>query len=155
MPPLLQRAFIPLSIFSSCHCDSFTVSAAKTQLPFVKNISRVALRSSQCFGSYRSIQSGHIGRLGRSALIARPSPNEDEFKGSFHANYFFRMIIHAINCKGAPGVCREIPPPNEIKHQFISDWKTVHPREQNTNWCLDKKTAKKFESIFPSRHADA
>lgn len=97
--------------------------------------------------------SDHIERLACSALIHQRSPSGNELKGSFHTNCFFRIIIRAINCNEALIVCREICP-NEINTRSLLI-QICSASQQKTCRRLDREKARKFESIFPIRDADA
>lgn len=151
MPPLFQRAFIPLSIFLPlCFFHSLCCYNMDT---FVENIICVTLYSSQYFGSHYKWYSDHIERLACSTLSHHCSPSGNELKGSFHTNCFFRIIIRAINCKEALAVYREIHT-NEINTRLLLI-QIRSASEQKTCWCLDREKARKFESIFPIRDADS
>lgn len=139
------KYFLPLWFFYSLRCSNMVT--------FVKNINSVTWSSARLFSSYYKWYSNHIERLACSALIPHLSPNSNELKGSFHTNCFFRMIIQAINCKEALLVYREIRP-NEINTRSPLI-RICSASEQNACWCLDRKKARKFESIFPIRDADA
>lgn len=134
-----------------CHNDSFIVSAATTcELP-LSRISSVYHYTT--LSSHHKWYSDHKERLACSALIHQHSPSSNELKGSFHTNCFFRIIIPAINCKEALVVYREIRP-NEINTRSLLI-QICSASQQKTCWRLDREKARKFESIFPIRDADA
>lgn len=152
MPPLLQKGihsfkyFLPLwFLYILCCWDTVT---------FVRIIKCVRLSSSQCFRFHYKWYSSHIERLACSALNPHPSlPIVMNWRDHFILNCFFRMIIQAINCKEALAVRREIRP-NEINTRSLLT-PICSAADQNTCWRLNWKKARKFESIFPIRDADA
>lgn len=132
------KYFLPLWFFCSLCCYNMVT--------FVKNMNCVTLNTSQCFSPYNKLYSDHIERLACSALSPHLSPNSNEFKGSFHTNCFFRMIIQAINCKEALVVYREIRP-NEINTRSILS-QICSASGQNTCWCWTERRRGSLNQYF-------